>query len=120
MDGAFDGGAAKLEQFCTLAKSARNKAAVALVKQVLSNKIYVFGELLEMPNIAEVRSTHPRLYITALPSPISAMWVLLTGYVYSIAWFGCCSLLMAKTRHIMICFPSSRMVHMPSTKVGPC
>ena len=54
-----DGGAAKLEQFLILAKSARDKAAVALVKNVLTNKIYVFGELLEQPNIAAVSVPQP-------------------------------------------------------------
>jgi hypothetical protein len=59
-----DGGAAKLEQFLILAKSARDKAAVALVKNVLTNKIYVFGELLEQPNIAAVSVPQPFLQRT--------------------------------------------------------
>ena len=65
-----DGGAAKLEQFLILAKSARDKAAVALVKNVLTNKIYVFGELLEQPNIAAVSVTS--LFSTAASCAVSS------------------------------------------------
>ena len=44
-----------LEQFVLLAKSARGAGLVALVKQVLEAPgVFVFGELLEMPNIEEV------------------------------------------------------------------
>ena len=45
-----------LEQFVLLAKSAKGAAAVELVKQALDAPgVYVFGELLDMPNIVEVR-----------------------------------------------------------------
>lgn len=45
-----------LEQFVLLAKSARGAAAVELVKQVLEAPgVHVFGELLDMPNVIEVR-----------------------------------------------------------------
>jgi len=44
-----------LEQFVLLAKSAKGAAAVELVKQALEAPgVYVFGELLDMPNIIEV------------------------------------------------------------------
>ena len=44
-----------LEQFVLLAKSARGAGLVALVKQVLEAPgVFVFGELLEMPNVEEV------------------------------------------------------------------
>lgn len=44
-----------LEQFLLLAKSARGAAIVKLIKQVLEAPgIYVFGELLQMPNVQEV------------------------------------------------------------------
>ena len=44
-----------LEQFVLLAKSAKGAAAVELVKQSLEAPgVYVFGELLDMPNIVEV------------------------------------------------------------------
>lgn len=47
--------AALLEQYILLCKSAKGLAAVELIKQVLEVPgIYVFGELLEMPNIQEV------------------------------------------------------------------
>jgi len=44
-----------LEQFILLSKTARGAAAMELIRQVLETPgIYVFGELLEMPNIKEV------------------------------------------------------------------
>lgn len=44
-----------LEQFVLLAKSAKGAAAVELIKQALESPgVYVFGELLDMPNISEV------------------------------------------------------------------
>lgn len=44
-----------LEQFVLLAKSAKGAAAVELIKQVLDAPgVYVFGELLDMPNIQEL------------------------------------------------------------------
>ena len=45
-----------LEQFVLLAKTAKGAAAIELVKQALEAPgVYVFGELLDMPNIQEVR-----------------------------------------------------------------
>jgi len=45
-----------LEQFLLLSKTAKGAATVELIQQVLETPgIYVFGELLEMPNIKEVR-----------------------------------------------------------------
>lgn len=44
-----------LEQFVLLAKSAKGSAAVSLINQVLDAAgVYVFGELLDMPNIQDV------------------------------------------------------------------
>lgn len=44
-----------LEQFVLLSKSAKGAAAVELIKQALEAPgVYVFGELLDMPNIKEV------------------------------------------------------------------
>ena len=44
-----------LEQFVLLAKTAKGAAAVSLIKQALEAPgVYVFGELLDMPNIQEV------------------------------------------------------------------
>lgn len=46
-----------LEQYILLAKGAKGAAAVALVKQVLEAPgVYVFGELLDMPNIIELKT----------------------------------------------------------------
>lgn len=43
------------EQYILLAKQAKGAAAVQLVKQVLeAPEVYVFGELLDMPNITDV------------------------------------------------------------------
>lgn len=45
-----------LEQFVLLAKTAKGAACMELIKQVLDAPgVYVFGELLDMPNIAEVK-----------------------------------------------------------------
>ena len=44
-----------VEQFVLLAKAAKGAAAVELVKQALESPgVYVFGELLDAPNIKEV------------------------------------------------------------------
>lgn len=44
-----------LSQFLVLAKGAKGAACGALIQQVLNNKkIFVFGELLAMPNIQAV------------------------------------------------------------------
>jgi COP9 signalosome complex subunit 7 len=44
-----------LEQFVLLAKSAKGAAAMELIRQVLAAPgVFVFGELLDMPNIKEV------------------------------------------------------------------
>jgi len=46
---------AALEQFVLLAKNVRGAAAAELIKQVTEAPgVYVFGELLDMPNIKEV------------------------------------------------------------------
>lgn len=46
----------KLEAFCILAKSARGRAAAELVQEATSTPgLFVFGELLDMQNIKEVR-----------------------------------------------------------------
>jgi len=48
-------GSAALEQFLLLSKTARGAAAMELIRQALETPgIYVFSELLEMPNIKEV------------------------------------------------------------------
>lgn len=48
------------EQFLLLARSARGAALASLIHQVLEAPgIYVFGELLDMPNVQEVSTeTH--------------------------------------------------------------
>lgn len=49
---------AAFEQFCLLAKSQRGRALVALIEQVLNNdKIYLFGELLQMEAVQALRET---------------------------------------------------------------
>lgn len=56
-----------LVQFLVLAKGAKGAACVALIQQVLSHKkIFVFGELLAMPNVQAVR-TRVRLCLSPLP-----------------------------------------------------
>lgn len=47
-----------LEQFKLLAKNARGRACEALIHQVLSSpNVFLFGQLLEMPNIAALENT---------------------------------------------------------------
>lgn len=47
----------QLEQFLLLAKNAKNAAAAQLIRQVTEAPgVYVFGELLQMPNISELSS----------------------------------------------------------------
>eukprot|EP00903_Cladosiphon_okamuranus_P009562 g9104.t1 len=47
-----------LVQFLVLAKGAKGAACVALIQQVLSNKkLFVFGELLAMPNVQALAGT---------------------------------------------------------------
>ena len=56
-----------LEQFVLLAKGAKGSACAELIKQVLEAPgVHVFGELLEMPNIAEVRNHTVPLFMTML------------------------------------------------------
>ena len=44
-----------LEQFLLLAKNAKGVAAAHLIRQVTeASGVYVFGELMTLPNIAEV------------------------------------------------------------------
>jgi COP9 signalosome complex subunit 7 len=46
-----------LEQFVLLSKAAKGAAAVTVIKQALEAPgVYVFGELLDMPNIQELSS----------------------------------------------------------------
>ena len=51
----------ELNNFVLMAKTTKGLACAALIKQVLDHpSIYVFGELLDMPNVAEVRA-HTRV-----------------------------------------------------------
>ncbi|XP_044734439.1 COP9 signalosome complex subunit 7b isoform X2 [Chrysoperla carnea] len=56
-----------LEQFVLLAKSAKGAACVELIKQVLEAPgVHVFGELLDMPNIAELQNGPNSIYFDTL------------------------------------------------------
>ncbi|KAK3103747.1 hypothetical protein FSP39_021585 [Pinctada imbricata] len=56
-----------LEQFVLLAKTAKGMAAVSLIKQVLDAPgVYVFGELLDMPNIQELAGGPHEAYFNLL------------------------------------------------------
>ncbi|EFA78846.1 proteasome component region PCI domain-containing protein [Heterostelium album PN500] len=47
-----------LKQYCILAKANKGRACVALIEQALNNPaVYVFGELLDMPNIQALQQT---------------------------------------------------------------
>ena len=55
-----------LEQFCILAGSQKGLACSALVQQALSSRrVFVFGELLALPSVAELKnSDHARCFNT--------------------------------------------------------
>ena len=60
-----------MKGFLILAKSAKGVACESLIKSVLDHpSIYVFGELLEMPNVQEVRPN--RCFRTCRPWPCRA------------------------------------------------
>mmetsp|Transcript_35705 Transcript_35705/g.47101 ORF Transcript_35705/g.47101 Transcript_35705/m.47101 type:complete len:266 (+) Transcript_35705:120-917(+) len=62
-----EGGSSHLEQFCLLAKTAKGRACVALIQQVLNNpKMFVFGELLGMENVASLAATEHEPYLLLL------------------------------------------------------
>jgi COP9 signalosome complex subunit 7 len=57
----------ELEQFCILARTQKGRACVALILQVLNHKkIYVFGELLDVPSIQALRETEHEKALTTL------------------------------------------------------
>ncbi|KNC33635.1 COP9 signalosome complex subunit 7 [Lucilia cuprina] len=57
----------QLQQFCLLAKTAHGAAILELVKQVLEAPgVYVFGELLVMPNIQELKTGDHVKYFNTL------------------------------------------------------
>lgn len=56
-----------LEQFVILAKSTKGAACSELIKQVLEAPgVYVFGELLDMPNITELAKGPEKNYFNTL------------------------------------------------------
>ncbi|CAK9105453.1 COP9 signalosome complex subunit 7b (SGN7b) (Signalosome subunit 7b) (JAB1-containing signalosome subunit 7b) [Durusdinium trenchii] len=56
-----------IEQFLLLAKGNSGKAAAALVEKVLNHKhIFVFGEILELENVAKLRGTDDEGWLRAL------------------------------------------------------
>jgi len=56
-----------LEQFVLLAKNAKGAAAVELIKQALEAPgVFVFGELLDMPNIQDLTNSPHSAYLTLL------------------------------------------------------
>ena len=57
-----DGAGVELERFVLLARGARGKACVALLEKVLrSEKVHVFGELLDVPTVKEVGRAGARI-----------------------------------------------------------
>jgi COP9 signalosome complex subunit 7 len=48
----------EIEQFCVQARSLKNAACVSLIQRAVGHKkIFLFGELLDEPNIQALRST---------------------------------------------------------------
>lgn len=53
-----EAGCAELQQFVLLAQAAKGSGCAALIRQALSHpKVYVFGELLTLPNVQELGQT---------------------------------------------------------------
>jgi COP9 signalosome complex subunit 7 len=62
-----DMGGSALEQFCALAKSSNGRACGLIVSQVLSTpSVFVFGELLAMPNLQALRGTENEPHLRQL------------------------------------------------------
>ncbi|XP_065842422.1 COP9 signalosome complex subunit 7b-like isoform X2 [Oscarella lobularis] len=60
-------GGQPLEQFLLLAKSARGAAVVALIEQALESPLlFVYGDLLEMPSVLELRGSENAKYFDLL------------------------------------------------------
>jgi len=56
-----------LQPFCILAKSAKGKGCVALIEQTLQAPgVFVFGELLDMPNIKQLEGTENQPHLELL------------------------------------------------------
>lgn len=56
-----------LEQFTLLAKSLKGRAVVGIIQQALSSKrVFVFGELLAMPNVQALQDTEHAAYLALL------------------------------------------------------
>ncbi|EGC38552.1 hypothetical protein DICPUDRAFT_148738 [Dictyostelium purpureum] len=56
-----------LKQFTILAKSGKGRACVAVIEQALNHpNVFVFGELLDMPNIQELKNTEFKSYYDLL------------------------------------------------------
>ena len=63
-----------LEQFVLLAKNARGAAAVELIKQALeAPAVFVFGELLDMPNIQVIFSIQDKFINNESPFVVALM-----------------------------------------------
>jgi len=60
-----EGGA--LQQYVIMSKNTKGKACTALIQQALgAPNVYVFGELLEMPNIQQLAGTEEKKYLDLL------------------------------------------------------
>jgi len=58
---------AALQTFVTLAKNAKGKQCIAIIQQALSaNNVFVFGELLEMPNMQQLSGTEDAKFLELL------------------------------------------------------
>ncbi|KAJ8603080.1 hypothetical protein CTAYLR_006681 [Chrysophaeum taylorii] len=67
MEGVMGEDHQALEQFTLLAKSLKGRAVVGIIQQTLSSKrVFVFGELLAMPNVQALRETEHAPYLLLL------------------------------------------------------
>lgn len=74
-----EGGTSELHQFVVLAQSAKGAACAALIREVLSHpKIFVFGELLALPNVQELANTEHAPVLELLNTFAFGTWGSLT------------------------------------------
>jgi len=56
-----------VQQFCLLSKGAKGKACVALIEQAINTpNLFVFGELLDMPNVQQLGETEHAAHLALL------------------------------------------------------
>ena len=79
-----DASVAAMEGFVVLAKSSKGKGCVMVIKEVLKHpQIFVFGELLEQPNVKELESSEHKPWLDLLRIFAYGTWSDYLGNVMS-------------------------------------